>query len=326
MDSTDWQKALAQAISDPAELLSLLRLDSNLLPAAQTSHRLFPLRVPRSYIAKMRLGDAHDPLLLQVLPLLAEQHSPPQYRADPVGDLAAMKVPGLLHKYAGRVLLVTTGACAIHCRYCFRRHFPYAQSNPTRENWSAALEYIRSDPTITEVIFSGGDPFTLPDKRLASLIDDLADITHLARLRFHTRLPIVLPERITPELLGLIAQSRWQTVVVVHANHANEIDAQVHQALALLRLTGAQLLNQTVLLRGINDSASALIALSERLFAAGVLPYYLHTLDPVSGASHFDLSEDTAKQLHRAMQVCLPGYLVPRLVRERQGELSKSLL
>ena len=326
MQPLDWQKTLADVIRDPAELLSLLSLDTTLLEAAQASHKLFPLRVPRAYVAKMRLGDPLDPLLLQVLPLLAEQQSPLGYQLDPVGDLNAMKVTGLLHKYPGRVLLVTTGACAIHCRYCFRRHFPYAQANPTRDNWSATLDYIRADPTITEVIFSGGDPFTLPDKRLAALIDDLADIPHLVRLRFHTRLPIVLPERVTPALLALLAQPRWQTVVVVHANHANEIGPDVADALRQLRSKAVHLLNQTVLLRGINDSAHALIALSEQLFAVGVLPYYLHALDPVTGASHFDIADDRAKQLHQEIQARLPGYLVPRLVRERQGELSKSLL
>lgn len=326
VQSGDWQKALSDAINDPAELLSKLELDENLLSAAQASHKLFPLRVPRGYVAKMRKGDANDPLLLQVLPLLAEQQSPPNYQLDPVGDLASMKVPGLLHKYPGRVLLVITGACAIHCRYCFRRHFPYAHANPIRDHWAEALNYIRADATITEVILSGGDPLTLPDKRLAALLTDLATIPNLVRLRIHTRLPIVLPERITPTLLTLLASPRWQSVMVVHANHANEIGADVEDALKQLRNHGVQLLNQTVLLRGINDSTPALAALSERLFAASVLPYYLHTLDPVAGASHFDISDDTARKIHRSLQAHLPGYLVPRLVRERPGEFSKTLL
>lgn len=324
--SRSWQHELAHAIRDPAELLALLDLDPALLPAARAAAKAFPLRVPRGYAARMRCGDPGDPLLCQVLPLAAELDTVTGFGRDPVGDLAAMTVPGLLHKYRGRVLLATTGACAIHCRYCFRRHFPYEAANPARNHWQQALDYIARDGSIDEVILSGGDPLTLADDKLADLCRRLAAIPHLARLRFHTRLPIVLPERITPALLTAIRPTRLASVVVVHANHANEIDDDVRRALAALKQAGHTLLNQSVLLRGVNDDIDALCALSQRLFDAGVLPYYLHLLDRVQGAAHFDVDSETARRLHAALSARLPGYLVPRLVREEAGQLGKTLV
>jgi EF-P beta-lysylation protein EpmB len=250
----------------------------------------------------------------------------PGYGRDPVGDLSAMTAPGLLHKYQRRVLLTTTGACAIHCRYCFRRHFPYADANPAAEGWRDALGAIAADASIDEVILSGGDPLTLSDARLAELAARLADIPHVRRLRIHTRLPIVLPERITDELCRLLGSTRFQSVVVVHANHANEVDQTVVSALQRLRATGTTLLNQSVLLKGVNDDVDALCALSETLFAAGALPYYLHVLDKVEGAAHFDLDEMTARGLWEQMAARLPGYLVPRLVREEPGTAAKTVI
>jgi len=318
-----WQKLLAQAINSPSELLEMLHLPANALPLGQLAGRQFALRVPRGYVARMRKGDPDDPLLRQVFPLHDEEILLPGYSADPVGDLAAMPVPGLLHKYHGRVLLVTTGACAIHCRYCFRRHFPYSDANPANHDWDAALQYIASDATINEVILSGGDPLTLSDQRLAPLAQRLSDIPHLRRLRLHTRLPIVLPERVDEALLDWLHGSRLKTVMVIHANHANEIDATVATALSRLTQAGVVLLNQSVLLRGVNDSVRALAELSERLFEAGVTPYYLHLLDKVQGASHFDVNPAQAQQLMQDLRNCLPGYLVPRLVHEHAGAPSK---
>jgi L-lysine 2,3-aminomutase len=318
-----WQTELAAAVTDPAELLNLLGLGAALLPAARAAARGFPLRVPRGFVARMAWNDPADPLLRQVLPLGAEDHVHPDYTRDPVGDLAAQTIPGVLHKYAGRVLLTATGACAVHCRYCFRRHFPYAEANAAADHWQGALAHIAGDSSIREVILSGGDPLVLSDRRLAEFTRALAGIHHVQRLRIHTRLPIVLPARVNDELLDWLADPRFQTVLVVHANHAQEIDATVADACARLLSCGVTLLNQSVLLRGVNDSADALVMLSEALFAEGVLPYYLHMLDRVQGAAHFAVDEDVALNLMRQLNARLPGYLVPRLVREVAGATAK---
>jgi len=322
----DWQTALGQAITDPAELLEVLGLGPEWLPAARDAARVFPLRVPRGFVARMRRGDPADPLLRQVLPLAEECQAVEGYDTDPVGDLAAHRVPGLLHKYPGRVLLTATGACAIHCRYCFRRHFPYAEANASAEHWRAALDYIATDPDIREVILSGGDPLTLSDRRLAEFVRTVEAIPHVERLRLHTRLPVVLPERVTAELCAWLSGTRLKTVAVIHANHAQELDAATRAACARLAGSGASLLNQSVLLRGVNDSVEALMQLSEALFAAGVLPYYLHLLDRVQGAAHFDVNEEAGRQLMAGLNARLPGYLVPRLVRELPGAPGKQLV
>lgn len=321
-----WQRALQDAVTDPAELLGLVGLGPQWLEPARAAARQFPLRVPRGFVARMRRGDPRDPLLLQVLPLVAELDEVPGYRADPVGDLAARAGPGLLHKYSGRALLVTTGACAIHCRYCFRRHFPYEQENASRDAFGPALDVIRADASLREVLLSGGDPLTLSDRRLAALFDELQAIPHVQRVRLHSRLPIVLPERIDDGFLAAWSRLRLQKVMVVHANHAREIDASVRAAVAALRDIGTTVLNQSVLLGGINDRAEDLVELSETLFDAGVLPYYLHVLDPVAGAAHFDLPLETARGLVADVASRLPGYLVPRLVREDPGAPAKTMV
>lgn len=321
-----WQRALSEAVRTPSELLDLLELPRDLLADYPDAARRFPLRVPRSYVARMRKGDPRDPLLRQVLPLAAEDIVTPDYGDDPVGDLAAMTVPGVLHKYAGRALLVTTGACGVHCRYCFRRHFPYSVANPSTDHWQPALTHIAGDAGITEVILSGGDPLSLPDARLAELARQLVAIPHVRRLRIHSRMPIVLPARVDDHLLAWLSDLPLQKVIVVHANHANELDGETRAALRRLGRSGAALLNQSVLLRGVNDEASVLADLSEALFAAAVLPYYLHLLDKVRGAAHFDVPETEARSLLVALRSRLPGYLVPRLVREVPGEASKQAI
>lgn len=325
MKRPDWKSAQATAVSDPAQLLEMLELDAGLLPAARTAAKAFPLRVPLSFIRRMKTGDAADPLLRQVLPLDAELHETNGFGHDPVGEANAHIAPGLLQKYAGRVLLTTTGACGVHCRYCFRRHFPYAEQNPRRD-WQAVVERIAGDETINEVILSGGDPLTLDTSRLREITDALAHIPHLRRLRVHTRQPVVLPERVDDDLAHWLRGIPLAVTIVLHANHANEIDDATCAALADLRATGAILLNQSVLLRGVNDSADALVDLSEALFAAGVLPYYLHLLDPVAGAAHFDVPEQEARDLVNAVHARLSGYLVPRLVREIPERAGKSLI
>lgn len=322
---SDWRLAMAQAVREPAELLAMLGLDNDreLLAAAGRAAALFPLRVPRAYIARMRPGDRNDPLLRQVLPVDAEFFNPAGFTSDPVGDLPAMVSPGLLHKYHGRALLVSTGACAIHCRYCFRREFPYTDANPKKDNWADALQYLEKDTSIEELILSGGDPLTLGNKVLADLLERLTSIPHLRRLRIHSRLAIVLPERIDMELAALLAGSRLQIIHVTHANHAQEIDGTVRAAISRLRGGNTLIFNQAVLLKEINDTADTQIALAEALIDAGIVPYYLHMPDAVKGARHFDIDEFQALTLYAEMQQRLPGYMLPRLVREIPGAPAK---
>lgn len=321
--TTRWQTEMAEAVRDPGELLSLLGLDPGLLEPARRAAAAFPLRVPRPFLARMRKGDPDDPLLRQVLPLGEELRDVPGFVRDPVGDLASRGARGLLHKYRGRVLLVTTGACGVHCRYCFRRHFPYTEESAKPDDWREALEYLRADPSVNEVILSGGDPLTLSDARLADLARSLEAIPHIRRLRLHTRQPVVLPSRVDEALLAWLGACHLQKVVVLHVNHAREIDVAVREACERLRGTGATLLNQSVLLRRVNDSTEALAELSEALAGAGVLPYYLNLLDPVAGAAHFDVPETEALALVEDLRARLPGYLVPRLVREVPGAPAK---
>lgn len=321
-----WQQLWRDAVRDPAELLALVGLPGLASRVSASAAAQFPLRVPRGFVARMRQGDPNDPLLRQVLPLDDEDQPAPGYGLDAVGDLAASGGTGVIHKYRGRVLLVATGSCAVHCRYCFRRHYPYAEQTAAAGQWREALDYLAGDTGVSEVLLSGGDPLSLATPKLAEFTRALAGLPHVRRLRLHTRLPIVLPERVDAELLAWLSALPQQVVVVVHANHANEIDAPVAAALDRLRGAGAHLLNQAVLLRGVNDSVPALAGLSEALFAAGTLPYYLHQLDRVAGAAHFEVPDEEARALHGELAARLPGYLVPRLVREVAGAPSKTPL
>lgn len=316
-----WRRLLAEAISEPAELLGELALAADAVPPLSFDPS-FPLRVPRSFVRRMALGDADDPLLRQVLPLAAEGLQVPGFGTDPLCEQEASTGRGLLHKYSGRVLLIATGACAVHCRYCFRRHFPYAE-NKLDAHLEESLDSLARSPGIEEVILSGGDPLMLTDPALEALVGRIAALGTVRRLRLHTRLPVVLPERVDGALLRWLADCPLDTVVVIHANHARELDQDVATALSLLRQTGATLLNQSVLLRGVNDRVEALVDLSRALFDSGVLPYYLHLLDPVAGAAHFDVPEEEARRLWLAVSAALPGYLVPRLVREVAGAAAK---
>ena len=321
-DAAHWQIELSDAISSVDELVDELELGYLKTELAQSPD--FRLRVPRAFVRKMQKGNADDPLLKQVLPVHAETAS--SGLADPVGDLNAMTVPGLLHKYQGRVLLVTTGACAIHCRYCFRRHFPYASSNPRRNEWQQALAYLKAHGEINEVILSGGDPLVLDNARLHQLLSALEEIPHIQWLRIHTRLPVVLPSRIDDGLLDILHGLRFTKTVVIHANHANELMSDEFESLQRLATSGCMLLNQSVLLKGINDSPTSLLDLSTRLYQASVLPYYLHMLDPVRGALHFQVSQRRAIEILDILRASLPGFLVPRLVREIPGEASKTAI
>jgi len=286
---------------------------------------LFPLKVTHSYLARIEKGCIHDPLLRQVLPLIEEQFEQEGYSGDPVGDLNAIAVPGILHKYKGRVLLMPTAACGIHCRYCFRRHFPYSE-HKSSNNWRQAIEYINKDDTIHEVILSGGDPLSLSNEKLFRLLDLLETVPHLSRIRFHTRYPIILPDRIDTELSVYLQQHRCKIVMVIHSNHPNELSPEVSRSLKLLNKKEITLLNQSVLLAGINDDFDTLSQLSTQLFTDNVLPYYLHQLDKVQGAQHFFVSDTRAIALINALRNQLPGYLVPRLVRENTGDPAKQPL
>lgn len=321
-----WQTLWREAVRDPVELLETLGLEGLAMRVSASAQRSFPLRVPRGFVARMRRGDPDDPLLRQVLPLDEEDRLVPGFTLDAVGDAQAKAGTGVIHKYDGRALLIATGSCAIHCRYCFRRHFPYADETAASGGWASALAYLRADPSVREVILSGGDPLSLSTAKLAELTDALRGLPQITRLRIHSRLPIVLPERIDAEFLDWIGALPWPVVMVVHANHAREIDEGVRTACTALRERGVHLLNQAVLLRGVNDDVDALVDLSEALFGIGVLPYYLHQLDRVQGAAHFEVPESEAAALHRALHARLPGYLLPRRVREDAGQPGKTLL
>lgn len=318
-----WQQAWREAVRDPRELLGMLGLEAAAAGISDEAAARFALRVPRGFAARMRAGDLADPLLRQVLPVTSEMDVVQGFALDAVGDGAAKKATGVIQKYRGRALLVATGSCAVHCRYCFRRHFPYAEETAAREGWREAVAAIAADPAIDEVLLSGGDPLSLATPKLAELTDALRAVPHLKRLRIHSRLPVVLPERVDGPLLDWLSALPWPVALVIHANHANEFDASVDAALAALRGAGVQLLNQAVLLRGVNDDVEALAALSERSFAAGVLPYYLHQLDRVAGVAHFEVGDERARALHAQLAARLSGYLVPRLVREIQGDTGK---
>lgn len=314
----DWREQVRLAFREPGPLLSFLGLDATgemLRPASS-----FPMLVPRAFAKRMVRGDRNDPLLLQTLPDPDETSIQAGFGSDPVGDLDSRSAPAILHKYHGRALLMTTGACAVHCRYCFRQHFPYAGETANGQRWAQALRYLAEHDEIQEIILSGGDPLMLPTRRLRDLTRELQGLQHLRRLRIHTRLPLILPDRVTDDLLHWLRRLPWPVVMVVHANHPQEFDADVDRALSRLKTAGVQLLNQAVLLRGINDSTSTLRSLMERGFAGGVLPYYLHQLDRVAGSARFEVSEARAKQLVARLREQLSGYLVPRLVTEQPGQ------
>lgn len=325
IEKSSWQKALAEVITDSAELCELLQLNPEHFIHKQAITD-FTLRVPRSFVSRIQKGNPDDPLLKQVLPSSQEIQFTPGYTDDPLHEKSVNPIPGLLHKYYGRVLLLIAGGCAVNCRYCFRRHFAYSENRPGKLGWDSALNYIAADKSISEVIYSGGDPLLTKDHTLAQLTEKIAAISHVTLLRIHTRLPVMIPERVTDQLLNWLTNTRLKPVLVIHCNHANEIDTPVMRALQRLREAGVTVLNQSVLLRDVNDQADILIALSKRLFAAGVLPYYLHIVDKVQGAAHFSVSVDEAKYMMGEVSRKLPGYLVPKLVQEKPGMPGKCLL
>lgn len=321
-----WGEVLAQSLRSSDELLAALGLRFEDLENGLSAARHFPVLVPRPFVERMRKGDPHDPLLLQVLPLAAEDQLASGFSVDPLGEHITNVETGVIHKYHGRVLLLAASGCAINCRYCFRRHFPYNENRLGRSQWQSALNYIAQDGSITEVILSGGDPLMLQDERLAELVEQIAAIPHVQRLRVHSRLPVVIVERLTEQLTDILTRTRLRSTLVLHVNHSNELTPEHGKRLAAMRQAGVTLLNQTVLLKGVNDNAEVLIELSEQLFNYNLLPYYLHVLDRVQGAQHFEVSSAEAYALYQQMLAKLPGYLVPKLVREEAGQPHKTPL
>lgn len=320
----DWQKSLSELITDSRELAALLELDESARPASLLAQSQFPLKVPRPFVQKMAKGDWDDPLLRQVWPAIQEEITDELYVADPLAEAASNPVSGLLHKYHGRVLLTAAPHCAVHCRYCFRRHFDYQENAPSREAWQRCFDYIAADTSIEEVILSGGDPLALADKQLNWLLDKLDSIAHVNTIRIHSRLPIVIPQRISAELLDVLSRRRVKLILVIHCNHAAELCQDSIASLNALSSIGVILMNQSVILADVNDNLDDLTRLSRKLFSAAVLPYYLHLPDEVAGTKHFDVKTAKAQELIMGMQSQLPGYLVPKLVKEEAGEAAKT--
>jgi EF-P beta-lysylation protein EpmB len=320
---TSWQKELANVITDPKTLLELLDISPDAYQQHFAARKLFPVRVPRPLLSRIKKGNINDPILKQVMPLDVEFSITEGYSQDPLEEHDTV-APGLLHKYKHRVLMMVKTGCAINCRYCFRRHFPYADNSPNKARWQPALDYITNNTDINEVIFSGGDPLMANDEHLHWLVKKIEQISHVKRLRIHTRLPIVIPQRITPELVKLLSNTRLKATIVLHINHANEVNADVAMAIEPLLAARIPLFNQSVLLKGINDNADTLARLSETIFDIGIQPYYLHLFDKVQGVAHFDVSEQVAKKIIIELMAILPGYLMPKLVREIAGEANKT--
>lgn len=322
-NENSWQKDLRQVVTDPEKLLALLDISTDNYLQHFKARKLFPVRVPLPFIKRMKKSDINDPLLKQVMPLSNEFVITDGFITDPLQEHDTV-AEGLLHKYKNRVLMIVKSGCAINCRYCFRRHFPYQENSPNKQRWQQALNYICEHTEISEVIFSGGDPLMASDEHLTWLVKQIEAIPHVTRLRIHTRLPVVIPNRITRELVDLLSQSRLKATMVLHINHSNEINTEFANALELLRDARIPLFNQSVLLKGVNDDAKVLIELSEKMFDVGITPYYLHLFDPVQGAAHFNVKEEDAVKIANEMLASLPGFLMPKLVREIAGQANKT--
>ncbi|QLD33004.1 EF-P beta-lysylation protein EpmB [Mannheimia varigena] len=319
-----WLTELAQAFNNPIDLLQFLNLNPADFEADIAARKLFALRVPRAFAEKMEKGNPNDPLFLQAMSLQAEFVETEGFVADPLEEQQS-PAPNILHKYHNRLLFMVKNSCAINCRYCFRRHFPYDEVKSGKAVWAESLLYIAAHSELEEVIFSGGDPLMAKDSELDWLLNEIEQIPHIKTLRIHSRLPVVIPNRITAELCDRLSQSRLNVVLVTHINHANEIGAQFAEKMEKLKNAGVVLLNQSVMLKGINDNAQTLKTLSDRLFEVGILPYYLHLFDKVSGASHFYIEDEQAVGIYRELQKITSGYLVPKLAREIANEPNKTL-
>ena len=319
----NWQKELGNVVTDPKQLLEMLSISPEKYHQDFKARQLFPVRVPRPFINRMQIGNINDPLLKQVLSDRREFIETPGYVTDPLEEHDTV-AEGLLHKYESRVLMIVKSGCAVNCRYCFRRHFPYEDNSPNKQRWQQALTYIKENQSLNEVIFSGGDPLMANDQHLGWLIKQVEDIPHIKRLRIHSRLPIVIPARVTDALVTALETSRLQTIMVLHTNHAQELDSSVKLAVSKMKQADITVLNQAVLLKGVNDTVADQVNLCEALFDFGVLPYYLHQFDPVQGASHFDVDIEEAREIAKGMMAKLPGFLMPKLVKEIAGEANKT--
>lgn len=317
----NWQNAFSDTITTFAELAQALDLP---VDSFDTQVGQFPLKVPRRFVQKMVKGDINDPLLKQILPTFQETVQVTGFVTDPLEEQHANPVKGIIHKYASRVLIPVTGACVVHCRYCFRQHFDYHDNLPTQNDWQAISDYINTHPAINEVILSGGDPLSLSNRRLFDIVTTLEALPQVHTIRIHTRVPVMIPERLDEPLLARLANSRCHIVMVIHANHPNEIDADTQHFLGRAKKAGVTLLNQTVLLKSINDDADVLAALNDKLWQAGVLPYYLHVLDKVAGASHFYIDDSQAVAIYWQLLAKCAGYLTPKLVRELPNNAYKT--
>jgi len=322
VETSDWKTLLSQSSITLYQLCEYLNIPYD--PLAELAHKEFPLRVPEPYLKKIRKGDINDPLLLQILPQLSEVQTSPEFTKDPLNEADYNPVPGIIHKYSNRILLINSSTCAINCRYCFRKHFPYEHQRRSKKQWAESIDYIRNNPLIYEVIMSGGDPLTMTNAHLREMLDQISTIPHIKRVRIHSRLPIVLPQRIDASFIDIMESFPLQKIMVLHSNHPNEIDQEVGLAIRKLTSTRTQVFNQTVLLRGINDQASILAELNEKLFEYGAIPYYLHLLDKVKGTKHFDIEQTRAQEIMRELLKILPGFLIPRLVREIPEKPSKT--
>ena len=320
---TSWQKDLREVVTEPKVLLQMLNINPDDYLQHFKARKLFPVRVPKSFINRMVKGDINDPLLKQVMPLSQEFIIADGYSTDPLEEHDTV-AEGLLHKYHNRVLMVVKAGCAVNCRYCFRRHFPYQENQLNKRSLIDALSYIQADKNINEVILSGGDPLMAKDDAISWFLDELEQIPQIKRMRIHSRLPVVIPARITEQLCERLAKSPLKVIFVNHINHANEIDSDFKNAMNMLKQANVLLLNQAVILKDVNDTVDAQINLSEALFDTDVMPYYLHLLDKVEGASHFDIDEAQAIKIMAELLEALPGFLVPKLVREIGGQKSKT--
>ncbi len=318
----DWKSVVSESFRDLDALLEFCEIDG--LRTEIQANQEFTFRVTRYFASLIEKGNALDPLLLQVLPDAYELQMVDGYSEDAVGDRLSMPLPGLIHKYHGRVLLTLTGACAIHCRYCFRRHYPYSESNTDYCVNSEVVKYLSRHTEVNEVILSGGDPLMLSDQKLANLVTSLNQVPHIRSLRIHSRVLSVLPERVTQGLINTLHQFRGRVVFVTHINHPKEISEPNQTAFHLLSQQGYRLFNQSVLLKRVNDSPQTLAELSNKLFESHIIPYYLHRLDKVQGAAHFDLTAEESCRIYKQLRNRLPGYLLPAMVEELPGRASKT--
>lgn len=320
-----WSQHLSRALTSLPELIQQLALPDDMLTEGLAAQAAFKLLVPRPYLSRIEVGNPQDPLLLQILPSAMEMQAVPGYTTDPLAEAEHNPQKAIVHKYKRRLLVIAAGSCAVNCRYCFRRHFPYGENQLAQSEWQSVIDYLVAHPEVNEVIFSGGDPLMMKDALLADKVRKLEALPQIKRIRIHSRLPVVIPQRVCEEMLSWITSSRLDIVMVWHINHANEVDEEVILAATKLKQAGVTLLNQGVLLKGINDTVEAQVALSEAVFKAGLLPYYMFTLDPVEGAAHFDISIEQAQRLMGKVAAELPGYLVPRLAKEIPGKDAKTV-